>query len=710
MNYEPGVILGDKYQILEPLGGGAMGKLYKAENISMHKFVAIKVMQGNFARNEEYQQRFIREARSAASLDHINICSMIDYDMTDDGDAYLVMELLSGETLADRIKRCGTLSPLSACLIMRQLMSALSCAHSKGIVHRDIKPDNVFLIRHEDRDDFVKLIDFGVAHIENPEALEVKPLTQSGMVYGTPHYLSPEQANGVAIDYRADLYAAGIIFYEMLVGKTPFDASTYLDLLIKQAREPAPHLPKTIANSQVLDEIVQRLLQKKPEDRYSSAAEVMSVLDNTIVMFTGDEPGTSSASLGAFSGSVSLSLRKSLISSQTASPSLMNHEGKLSNKKLYIFLTLGFIAVAGIISAVVVFSRDSQPAPAPEPVKSEPQIVYIEKPVEVPEIPNDNLTPEAYNTSDKYFRVSTDPVLAAESKLVFASEAYSHQEYESAFNAINEVKDAHWDYPNFLRLYLMSSASAGKKNEAFEAFAHLVALEPLASLNPAVNSIVSEYFDDETDAENLGNIIVQKQGLHSKTAISWLIIRSDYDGSEARLNRMIDVFDRLSNIRSEETGQIEETPLWMIRSVNIWRLGKKECSRRQTLLEQLSQMTTNQDEIYRNILIPLNNSQSKNCIRRRNAADCNSCLRPWLTETVNGYKNINPDVQIINYEDHKEGVNHKPGEDNKKNDINENDDKKLRNNNQKTTDKNAENKNNTNDNNNAMNPLMNSVL
>ena len=279
MNYQPGDILGGKYKILGMLGGGAMGKLYKAENITIQKHVAIKVMQGDFAQNEEYQQRFMREAQAAASLEHFNICTIMDYDMTEKGDAYIVMELLSGEPLSDRIKRLGTLDPMSACLIMRQLLSALGCAHAKGIVHRDIKPDNVFLVHHEDRDDFVKLIDFGVAHIEQPQIVEgSKPLTQSGQIYGTPQYLSPEQAEGSPIDYRADLYATGIILYEMLVGTPPFEGKSFLDLLVKQVREPAPHLPSTIVQSDRLDEIIQKLLAKNPDDRPSSPASLLQEL------------------------------------------------------------------------------------------------------------------------------------------------------------------------------------------------------------------------------------------------------------------------------------------------------------------------------------------------------------------------------------------------------------------------------------------------
>ena len=286
MNYEPGVILAGKYKIVSELGGGAMGKLYKAENISLHKEVAIKIMQGGFAGSEEYRVRFMREATAAASLNHFNICTVLDYDVGEDGSAYIVMEYLVGETLAARIRRVGVLPPLSACIIMRQLINALACAHQKGIVHRDVKPDNIFLVPHDGRDDFVKLIDFGVAHIEHPITGEDAHLTQSGQVYGTPQYISPEQANGIAVDYRADLYAAGIIFYEMLVGTPPFQGKSSIALLIKQVNEPAPHLPESLVQSDRLDAIIQRLLEKDPENRFSSSAEITARIDEVIMLLT----------------------------------------------------------------------------------------------------------------------------------------------------------------------------------------------------------------------------------------------------------------------------------------------------------------------------------------------------------------------------------------------------------------------------------------
>ena len=352
MSYQPGDILGGKYKIVEAIGGGAMGMLYKAENIAIQKYVAIKVMQGDFAHNEEYQHRFMREAQAAASLDHFNICTIMDYDVTDKGDAYIVMELLSGEPLSERIKRQGKLDPLSACLIMRQLMSALNCAHSKGIVHRDIKPDNVFLIHNEDRDDFVKLIDFGVAHIEHPKSVDIKPLTQSGQIYGTPQYLSPEQAEGEPVDFRSDLYASGIIFYEMLIGNPPFDAKSCLDLLVKQVKEPAPHLTNDIAQYEALDRIIQKLLAKKPEDRFGSATEVNPLLDEIILMLSAG-PDMQSANFSAISGSLATNLQMMMAShASLAASSPINAKQAHTSKLLISLIVIVSLVLVGTLGYV----------------------------------------------------------------------------------------------------------------------------------------------------------------------------------------------------------------------------------------------------------------------------------------------------------------------------------------------------------------------
>ena len=674
MNYQPGDILGGKYKILGMLGGGAMGKLYKAENITIQKHVAIKVMQGDFAQNEEYQQRFMREAQAAASLEHFNICTIMDYDMTEKGDAYIVMELLSGEPLSDRIKRLGTLDPMSACLIMRQLLSALGCAHAKGIVHRDIKPDNVFLVHHEDRDDFVKLIDFGVAHIEQPQIVEgSKPLTQSGQIYGTPQYLSPEQAEGSPVDYRADLYATGIILYEMLVGTPPFEGKSFLDLLVKQVREPAPHLPSNIVQSDLLDAIIQKLLAKNPDDRFSSAQDVISHLDEVIVLLSAKTP-LASASFAALSGSLAANLQK-LTSQVNAAP-----KQSQPNKVIVALIIVCVLILAGFLVMQLVKKAAPEEPIAEEVTDPAPAEPVVEEPVEElseaealalqdpepqegaetgaepakPEIP----PPQPY-IIDEAFGIGSDAVLSENTKLYVASEAYFNKKYATALAILGKVKDDYWNHPNFVRLYLISASAAQKPKESAEALAHLLAIEPMAIFNPAVKEVAEKLFDDDDNVESLGNEIVNQQGAHSKTAMAWLIIRSDYDRNESRLNRMIDVYDRLNNVHTDENGQKTETPAWMMRSVNVWRLDKKECQRRLGLLTQLEQMKGSRDDVYQNVLLPLHGMDSKECMVSRKRANCNACLREWLDEVVSAYEGTVPRANAKDKADDKDKTNAK---------------------------------------------------
>ena len=635
MSYKPGDILAGKYKILSELGGGAMGKLYKAENLSLHKHVAIKIMQGSFASQEEYQLRFMREATAAASLDHFNICTMLDYDVTEDGSAYIVMELLSGETLAERIHRVGALHPLSACIIMRQLLNALTCAHHKGIVHRDVKPDNVFLVPHDGRDDFVKLIDFGVAHIEHPDSEQGVSLTQSGQVYGTPQYISPEQANGLPVDYRADLYAAGVIFYEMLVGTPPFQGKSCLELLIKQVNEPAPHIPDTIVQSFRLDTIVQRLLEKKPENRFQSGAEVTALLDEVIMLLTSTSNQLKPSDIAALSGT--LTGAQCVEAAQNAASRDPNQTlteyrpvnlrptepapAKRGIQKKYWIIT---IALSVAVVAFIVY----------ELVRKDPSPQIVTVTGDAP-AKSDGAKPAPYNVENEYFGIATDPVLAADTKLVYASEAYLHQKYDDAYKALMDVREKYWEHPNFLRLFLLSANAAGEQEMQAHALAHLMAVEPNAARNPSVSKLAISLFADADNSAALADTIVKEQGSASKTAMAWLIIRTDYDVEELILMQMFDAYDRLNN----SIGTENETPDWMIRAVNVWRLSKKECGRRLQMLSQLEGMAKNRDEVYENVILPFHRHQGKSCFVSRKSADCNACLRSWLDEVVSNHDN-----------------------------------------------------------------------
>ena len=299
MSYNPGDVLKDRYVIQEILGQGAMGEVYRAEHVTIHRQFAIKLMHVHIAEKSDALTRFRREASAAAQLEHPHICQVTDFDSTENGDFYLVMEYLKGETLKDRIKRNGTIDLHSIFHIMDDLLCALECAHSNGIVHRDVKPENIVLINRDERNDYVKLIDFGIAHAEKPDDNK-GTLTQAGQVYGTPQYLSPEQVLGEHVDFRADLYSCGCTLFEMIEGVPPFEADNYILLLNKHLTLQPPHLTKEFDCAGELDEVLQKLLKKQPQDRYNTAREVRIALaaiakrfEPTLNLYMSQNGGTS---------------------------------------------------------------------------------------------------------------------------------------------------------------------------------------------------------------------------------------------------------------------------------------------------------------------------------------------------------------------------------------------------------------------------------
>jgi serine/threonine protein kinase len=273
-----GKTIGGKYVVRSVLGEGGMGTVFEAEHITIGRSVAVKILHPNQARKKDAVRRFHQEARAAGAIGHPNICEVYDLGTLDDGSPYLVMERLTGETLADRIAAEGGLPFDDVIDILVQVLSGLVAAHEKGIVHRDIKPENVFLTKRVGCPPICKLLDFGVSKVigsligGKDEDLE---LTRTGMVMGTPYYMAPEQARGDRnLDARVDLYACGVILYEALTGRRPFTAANYNALLLqilstkpRPAREFRPALPAGF------DAVLDKALARSRDDRYASAAE-----------------------------------------------------------------------------------------------------------------------------------------------------------------------------------------------------------------------------------------------------------------------------------------------------------------------------------------------------------------------------------------------------------------------------------------------------
>jgi serine/threonine-protein kinase len=276
------------YRIVGRLGEGGMGEVFLAAHPELGRKAAVKILREDLARGSEHVQRFLNEARAADSINHPAIVKVLDLGTMPSGAPYIVMELLEGETLGARLQRCGRFDPRAAVDIIACAADALAAAHAAGIVHRDLKPDNLFLIRDTGGKDVVKVLDFGIAKLGNPGQKRGSLQTQTGVIMGTPVYMSPELCSGARhVDHRSDVYSLGIILYEMLCGEPPFQsegfgelAHLHLSALPMPPRERNPEIPEALSAA------VLRALAKAPTARFASMAELGAAL----------APWTSSAS------------------------------------------------------------------------------------------------------------------------------------------------------------------------------------------------------------------------------------------------------------------------------------------------------------------------------------------------------------------------------------------------------------------------------
>ncbi len=277
-----GRVLDDRYRILERLGEGGMGAVFIAEHTKLFKRVALKVIHPHFAGNDEIAARFAREAMTSAHVEHPNVASALDFGSLPEGGAYLVMQLVRGPSLSEHLAQHGALSASEACQIAAQIADAVAAAHASGIVHRDLKPDNVVLMPNEDGTQTVKVLDFGIAHVKAQNQAPTgsgRVLTRVGVVIGTPGYMPPEQATGQPVDERADLYALGVILWELLMGTAPFQGETFSEIVTRQLHAPGPQLTLSAEHApEALRALIRALLERNPADRPKSAAEVRDAL------------------------------------------------------------------------------------------------------------------------------------------------------------------------------------------------------------------------------------------------------------------------------------------------------------------------------------------------------------------------------------------------------------------------------------------------
>ncbi|HTQ06083.1 MAG TPA: serine/threonine-protein kinase [Polyangiaceae bacterium] len=272
-----GRIIASKYCLLHELGRGGMGAVWLADHLTLRAHVAVKLIEPGLKMNREAMRRFEREARAAASLRSQHVVQVLDFGV--DGDTpYLVMEFLEGESLGSRLARDGRLTPHDTWLVVSQVCRAITRAHAEGFVHRDLKPDNVFLVE-DDPDFLVKVLDFGIAKaLQSPASKAAGVLTQSGTVLGTPHYMSPEQAEGRDVDSRSDLWSLGIIAFECITGQLPFDGASLPALMRSICYDPIV-VPSTVASvPPAFDAWFARATSRDLDRRFQSAKGLVSAL------------------------------------------------------------------------------------------------------------------------------------------------------------------------------------------------------------------------------------------------------------------------------------------------------------------------------------------------------------------------------------------------------------------------------------------------
>jgi serine/threonine protein kinase len=233
-----GAVVSERYRIVRKVGEGGMGAVYQAEHAVIGKRIALKVLFADLSRRPELVARFLQEAKSASRIGHENVIDISDFGQTAEGLVYIAMEFLDGQDLGRMLRTERTVPWARARPILMQIAKGLRAAHAQGIIHRDMKPENIYLVQREGRPDFVKVLDFGIAKVVSADVNDGPRLTQTGMIFGTPEYMSPEQAQGQPPDHRVDVYAVGCIMYHMLTGSVPFQADSFMGILTKHLTEP----------------------------------------------------------------------------------------------------------------------------------------------------------------------------------------------------------------------------------------------------------------------------------------------------------------------------------------------------------------------------------------------------------------------------------------------------------------------------------------
>lgn len=564
MTYKPGDILKERYLINEKLGNGSMGEVYRAEHLTLHRQVAIKLMHVAVAENEKGLARFRREAREVAKLDHPHICQVLDFDMTNAGDFYIVMEYLQGETLRERIDRSGKLKLKNVFRVMHDLLSALEMSHHLGIVHRDVKPDNIMLLCREGRDDYVKLIDFGIAHSANPDDGN-GTLTQTGQIYGTPQYLSPEQVMGETVDERSDLYSCGCTLYEMIEGVPPFDADNYILLLNQHLSLAPPHVSPKIELAKELDDVIQKLLQKEPMDRYSSAKEVREILDSianpsvpSLNTRMSQLASSKAIPLPASRAEIDLSRQHN-----TAVPSA-NHANFPAS--MYVIMGLLIVIIIAMGATIMVLANQLNDMKLDALKNSD---LYASPMVTEDQQQRQNNEQSAITKRivlqrhvNRICSLASDSTLNNDPEIVQAAGFCLKGDYQKSFDIIHSNLAKYENDSLIVRMYLLAGFAIEDFDAIVDALIHLFTLDAYLACNPAVRDIIYSLLEDDEKYDFLYTRLKVLEVPRAAPALGWLTLFTPCNKHQKRWERLLQLYDLMVN---------DYTPEFLRNAVKVWR-------------------------------------------------------------------------------------------------------------------------------------------
>ncbi len=390
-------LVAERYRVIRKLGEGGMGSVYLAEHVVIEKKFALKVLAPELARRADLVARFLQEARSASRIGHENVIDIMDFGQSPDGLVYIAMEFLDGKDLGEMVRSKGALEWKDARDIVLQICRALRAAHDRGIVHRDMKPENIFLIQREGQPHFVKILDFGIAKVMGLDPNGPR-LTRTGMIFGTPEYMAPEQAEGKDTDHRADIYAVGCILYHLITGQTPFVAESFMTMLTKHLMEepvpPSARRPDLVITPE-MDALILKSLEKDRDQRWQSMAELLQA----VAVCPGPEtavpkpPGGQTVEMGGAHAAAALKILRakgsatetSRVSHKTVDSVLSSAEmgvapARASRGKTLVLIIVG-VVLGGAVAAWLAFSHGKAQLP------TIPAAMTASAPLPVPPVP-----------------------------------------------------------------------------------------------------------------------------------------------------------------------------------------------------------------------------------------------------------------------------------------------------------------------------------